>query len=114
MAGGFKINEYAADLAVCLAVISSIKDLPMKEKSVVYGEVGLNGEVRRVSHTEKRAKEAKKLGFETIISPETAKSLNEAVSKALSKGYNLNSGKRIKQTIKQTTENKRNTPVKAV
>jgi len=109
VAGGFKINEYAADLAVCLAVISSIKDLPMKEKSVVYGEVGLNGEVRRVSHSEKRSKEAKKLGFEKIISPETAKSLSEAVSKALSKGYNLDSGKHTKQI---TTEDKRNSPAK--
>ena len=113
VAGGFKINEYAADLAVCLAVISSIKDLPMKEKSVVYGEVGLNGEIRRVSHSEKRSKEAKKLGFEKIISPETAKSLSEAVSKALSKGYNLDSGKHTKQNkTKHTTEDKRNSPAK--
>ncbi|KKS02764.1 MAG: repair protein radA protein [candidate division WWE3 bacterium GW2011_GWF2_41_45] len=111
IAGGFKISEYAADLAVCIAVISSVKDLPIKEKSVVYGEVGLNGEVRRVSHTEKRSKEAKKLGFEIIISPETAKSLNEAVSKALSKGYNLDSGKHAKQN---TTESKRYNAVKPV
>ncbi len=103
VAGGFKVSEYAADLAVCLAVISSVKDLPIKEKSVVYGEVGLNGEVRRVSHAEKRAKEAKKLGFEKIISPLTVKSLNKAVSEAMTIRYNQDSGQRTKKTKGNTS-----------
>ncbi len=113
VAGGFKISEYAADLAVCLAIISSAKDLPVKEKSVVFGEIGLNGEVRRVSHSEKRAKEAQKLGFERIISPDTVKNLREAVSKGLSVGYNLDSAKRRAKDNKRTAPSKKgNFPAK--
>lgn len=115
VAGGFKINEYASDLAVCMAIISSVKDLPVKEKSVVYGEIGLNGEVRRVSHSEKRTREAKKLGFDVIISPETVKNLNEAVSKQLLVGYNLSNGKyQGSATRKAKEENKGNTPAKRI
>lgn len=66
--GGLKIEEPAADLAVALAIISSIKDQTM-EDTVVVGELGLSGEVRFVPNLEKRLKEAEKLGFKKIICP---------------------------------------------
>lgn len=66
--GGIKIDEPAADLAVALAVVSSLKDIIL-ERTVVIGELGLSGEVRFVPNLEKRIKEAEKLGFEKIICP---------------------------------------------
>ena len=83
IAGGFRINEYAADLAVCLAIASAIKDKPVKEKTVAFGECGLNGEIRRVPHEEKREKEAKKLGYTNVIGPEKARTLFEALKSSL-------------------------------
>lgn len=76
--GGFKVSEPAADLGICLAIVSSFKNQPLPAKACAFGEVGLLGEVRRVSGEEKRAKEAKKLGFTNIVSPSTFKSLQEA------------------------------------
>ena len=67
--GGPKINEPAADLAICLAIGSAAKGLQLKENAVVFGEVGLSGEVRRVPFVEKRINEAKKLGFRLAIGP---------------------------------------------
>ena len=66
--GGFKVSEPAGDLGICLAVLSSFKNRPVKPKTCVFGEVGLLGEVRRVNGEEKRIKEAKKLGFTNILS----------------------------------------------
>ena len=78
VAGGFKIYEPAADLGICLAIISSFKNQPIPAKTCVFGEVGLLGEVRRVSGEAKRIKEAKKLGFTKILSSGTVRSLREA------------------------------------
>jgi DNA repair protein RadA/Sms len=66
--GGIKIEEPAADLAVALAIVSSLKDIVIQD-TVVIGELGLSGEVRFVSNLEKRIKEAEKLGFKKIICP---------------------------------------------
>lgn len=66
--GGIKIEEPAADLAVALAITSSLKDIIIKS-TVVIGELGLSGEVRFVPNLEKRIKEAEKLGFKKIICP---------------------------------------------
>ena len=63
VAGGLKITEPAADLAVAAALISALKNQPVPAASVYFGEVGLAGEVRSVSHNEIRLKEAEKLGF---------------------------------------------------
>lgn len=82
IAGGFKISEYSADLAVCLAIISSLKNKSIKPKTAIFGECGLSGEVRRVPHIDKRVKEAKKLGYTNIISPETVKTLKQAIDLA--------------------------------
>lgn len=64
--GGIKITEPAADLAVALSIVSSLKDAPM-DGTVVIGELGLSGEVRFVPNLEKRIKEAEKLGFKRVI-----------------------------------------------
>jgi DNA repair protein RadA/Sms len=67
--GGIKLQEPAADLAVCLAIGSAARGLQLKTQAVVFGEVGLSGEVRHVPFIEKRIAEAKKLGFEAAIGP---------------------------------------------
>ncbi len=67
--GGVKITEPAADLAVLLAIVSSLRDKPLPPKTVVFGEVGLAGEVRPVQRGQERLKEAAKLGFELAIVP---------------------------------------------
>jgi len=67
--GGIQIHEPAADLAICLAIGSAAKGLQLKRNSVVFGEVGLSGEVRHVPHADKRLAEAKKLGFDGAIGP---------------------------------------------
>lgn len=63
IAGGIKMNEPAIDLGITLAVVSSYKDQVIDEKTVVFGEVGLSGEVRAVSMAEQRVLEAKKTGL---------------------------------------------------
>lgn len=67
--GGMRITEPAADLAVCMAIGSAAKGLQLKQNAVVFGEVGLSGEVRHVPYVEKRVAEAKKLGFDAAIGP---------------------------------------------
>ncbi|HEX5798431.1 MAG TPA: DNA repair protein RadA [Candidatus Saccharimonadales bacterium] len=67
--GGIKITEPAADLAVCMAIGSAAKGLKLQNKAVVFGEVGLSGEIRRVNFADKRISEAQKLGFDVIIGP---------------------------------------------
>ena len=69
IAGGMKLNAPAIDLAVVAAIISSFKDFPVDEKTVVFGEVGLSGEVRGVSMAAQCVQEAKKLGFKRCILP---------------------------------------------
>jgi DNA repair protein RadA/Sms len=69
VAGGLRIGEPAADLAVAAALVSALSDRPVPPAAVLFGEVGLAGEVRAVGHTEARLKEAAKLGFEQIIMP---------------------------------------------
>ena len=94
IAGGIKINEPAIDLGIVMAIVSSYKNRPFDERTIVFGEVGLSGEVRAVNMPEQRVAEAKKLGFETCIVPEVSldsvksiggikiigvKSINEAI-----------------------------------
>ena len=68
--GGVRIGEPAADLAVLLAIVSSLRNRPLPDKLVVFGEVGLAGEVRPVAHGQERLKEAAKLGFCRAIVPQ--------------------------------------------
>lgn len=67
--GGIKTEEPAADLAVAVAIASSFKNRPIKENTVIIGEVGLAGEVRTVSQLDRRVQEAAKLGFEAAVVP---------------------------------------------
>lgn len=67
--GGVKINEPAADLAICMAIASAAKGMQLKTDAVVFGEVGLSGEIRHVPWLDKRLNEAKKIGFKAAIGP---------------------------------------------
>ncbi len=69
VAGGLRITEPAADLAVAAALVSSLTDVPVPQEMVVFGEIGLSGEVRRVSQSGARLKEAEKLGFNGAMTP---------------------------------------------
>ena len=72
IAGGIKMNEPAIDLGIVMALVSSYKNRPVDEKMIVFGEVGLSGEVRAVGMPEQRVAEAKKLGFEICVVPEVS------------------------------------------
>lgn len=89
VAGGLKIKDTAADLAVILSVISAEKDLPLGNKTLILGEVGLAGEIRSLPQLERRIKEGEKLGFEKFIVP-SAKNL---------KGKNICQIKNIAEAI---------------
>ncbi len=67
--GGMKINEPGADLAICMAIASASKGMQLKANAVVFGEIGLSGEVRHVPFAERRLEEATKLGFDAAIGP---------------------------------------------
>jgi len=67
--GGIRVQETAADLPVLLAVLSSLRDRPMAEQTIAFGEVGLSGEIRPVPNGEDRLKEAATHGFKRAIVP---------------------------------------------
>ena len=69
IAGGMKVTEPAVDLALIMAVISSYRNVPISGRTIIFGEVGLTGEVRAVSQASQRVSEAMKIGFEKIIMP---------------------------------------------
>jgi DNA repair protein RadA/Sms len=69
IAGGIRITEPAADLAVCTAIASSLTDKVIDSQTLIIGEVGLGGEIRSVGHIDKRIQEAEKLGFKTALIP---------------------------------------------
>jgi len=69
VAGGIKIGEVAADMAVASALLSSISDVPTPPDTVFFGEIGLSGEIRAVPLTEQRIKESSKLGFKRAVMP---------------------------------------------
>ena len=69
--GGLRLSDPAADLAVCMAIASAAAQRQLSDKLVVFGEVGLGGEVRSATRADRRAKEAEKLGFESAIGPKS-------------------------------------------
>ena len=73
VAGGFRVSEPAADLAVCLAVASSFHNQPLAPDTVAFGEVGLSGELRNVPQPQRRIREASRLGLSRCVLPETAR-----------------------------------------
>ena len=72
IAGGIRMNEPAVDLGIIMAVASSYKNRPVSEDTIVFGEVGLSGEVRAVTMPEQRVAEAKKLGFKVCVVPDVS------------------------------------------
>ncbi|MEK7644097.1 MAG: DNA repair protein RadA [Patescibacteria group bacterium] len=93
--GGLKADEPAADLAVCLAIASSFKDKALGLDLVVFGEVGLGGEVRSINQADKRIKEAGALGMKRVITADSAKIKNTGIVKIIKV-------KNIQELIRQT------------
>lgn len=94
IAGGIKMNEPAIDLGIVMAIVSSYKNQPIDENMIVFGEVGLSGEVRAVNMPEQRVAEAKKLGFKTCVIPEVSKDMVKGI-----KGINIVGVKTINDAI---------------
>jgi len=80
LAGGLKIEEPALDLAVALAIFSSLKNVAVNKKTAVFGELGLLGELRAVNQSALREKEARRLGFEKLLTPDSFKTLKAVVA----------------------------------
>ncbi|MFH1218667.1 MAG: DNA repair protein RadA, partial [Candidatus Peregrinibacteria bacterium] len=78
--GGMKLTEPAADLAILSAIASSLNKNVIPSTTAIFGEVGLSGELRKVSHHEKRIKEAEKLGFTKLITPEKFKEISDILN----------------------------------
>ena len=66
---GLRLDEPAADLSVAMALVSSLKDAVIGDKVLAFGEIGLAGEIRAVSHCEQRVQEAGRLGFQRCVIP---------------------------------------------
>lgn len=69
--GGMRLDEPAADLAVCMALVSGLRDIPLDDKTIAFGEVGLSGELRSVPRVQARITEAARLGFTTCVLPKS-------------------------------------------
>ncbi len=82
--GGIKVEEPAADLGVALAIASSLKNKPISEQVVAFGEVGLLGEVRGVAKEDQRLEEAKRGGFKKFITPKNVRTITSAIALSLS------------------------------
>ncbi len=80
VAGGLKITEPAADMAVAMALISAISNKPVPADMAVFGEIGLSGELRNVGNIEARIKEASKLGFKKVLLPKLRKKISSDIS----------------------------------
>lgn len=80
VAGGLKVYDTASDLGICLAIYSSLKNIPLG-KTIAISEVGLLGELRSVGALDKRIKQAKKLGFSNIISSTNFRTVSDALKK---------------------------------
>jgi DNA repair protein RadA/Sms len=81
IAGGYRISEPAADLAVASALVSSLAGIALPADCVYFGEVSLSGAVRPVAHTAQRLKEAEKLGFSAALLPSASADLPKGVGR---------------------------------
>ena len=101
VAGGLRIQEPAADLAVAAALTSALSGIPVPPGAVIFGEVGLAGEIRPVAHTEARLKEAAKLGFAQAIVPVGRdKGKNRRAAEAAAKGMELRRISRVDEVVR--------------
>lgn len=94
--GGMKLDEPALDLTIALALVSSLKDYALKDDVLAFGEIGLAGEIRGVSHCEQRIKEASRLGFRRCIIP---KSNYKNISASLKKEIEIVGVKTIREAF---------------
>ena len=101
--GGLRIDEPAADLAVALALYSGLCDKVIPEKLMVFGEVGLGGELRAVSHVRERVKEGARLGFEKCIIPKQA---FKSLSKTEGYGIQIIGANTLEQAFRAVSEKK--------
>src|SRR3954447_24896669 len=83
VAGGVRIDEPGADLAIALAIASAAKGTPTKESLAAFGEIGLTGRLRQAGQAERRLEECTKLGIKIVITPEKTETLTKAVAAAL-------------------------------
>lgn len=84
LAGGMKLGEPAIDLGVVCAIISSYRNIPVSPGTIIFGEVGLTGEIRGVSHVDQRLNEAIKMGFDHCIMPKTnADAVDQSIKEAI-------------------------------
>ena len=97
VAGGLRINEPAADLAAAAALISSATGVSLPQGCVVFGEIGLSGEVRSVGRAEARLREAQKLGFDQVLSPTLT---------AKTKGVKVTSVTRLTDVVERISQNR--------
>jgi len=98
VAGGLDIVEPSYDLALSLAIISSIRDIPISPSTIIIGEVGLLGEIRYVDNIERRLKEAHKLGFKKAIIPAVSEKVYKKISEI---GLEIHQVKKITDAIIQ-------------
>lgn len=84
VAGGIRVEEPGADLAIALAISSAFQDKPLPTGTAAIGEVGLLGEIREVSMQERRAKEARRLGFRNVVTKREARTVGEAIRSYIS------------------------------
>lgn len=96
VAGGLKVNETSADLAVAVALSSAFKEVEIDSDLVIFGEIGLGGEVRSVSHINSRIKEAKKLGFKKVL---TSSSTDLSNLKGTPKDFEIFKIKQISEAL---------------
>ena len=99
IAGGIRMIEPAIDLGIVIAVVSSFQNRPVDEKTIVFGEIGLSGEVRSVSMAEQRITEAAKLGFTTCILPKSAEE-TVRMSGSIPKGIVLKGVSSVQEAIR--------------
>lgn len=97
IAGGMRMSEPSLDLAIVMALVSSLKDRPVDEKTIVFGEVGLSGEVRAVSMADQRVREAVKLGFDSCILPQIC--LNKMDTSSLNGKIRLIGVRNVREAI---------------
>ncbi len=83
VAGGLRVSEPAADLGIALAIASSFRNIALPHDLVAFGEIGLSGELRAIGSPQRRAAEARKLGYETIVSPQEHRDIASAIRAVL-------------------------------
>lgn len=83
VAGGLRVNEPAADLAIALAIASSFRNRALPADAVAFGELGLSGEIRAVGAASRRIAEANKLGYRTLYTPQNLQDVAQAIASAL-------------------------------